>query len=94
MLTIQNMHASCAHGLVVDDMIYSIAPPPPPPSPILPTELPNIPGVSFAPMNTVPRVSPVRKPHVTRTLVRKPIVKRKRDEWMEWINWNLAEENM
>lgn len=96
MFTIHDMHTSCAQGLVIDGKVYSIAPPPP--SPILSIDfpLPDIPDASFLPTNTAPRVSPVRKPRVTRTVVKKSIVrdtpKRKREEWMQWINWNLAED--
>ena len=44
--------------------------------------------------NQQPRVSPVRN-KCKRTLVAKPetmsSAKRKREEWMDWINWNLTE---
>lgn len=96
MFTIHNMLTSCAQGLVIDGKVYSIAPPPP--SPILSIDfpLPDIPAASFLPINTAPRVSPVRQPRVMRTVVKNAIVrdthKRKREEWMQWINWNLSEE--
>ncbi len=96
MFTIHDMHTSCAQGLVIDDKVYSIAPPPPSPILSIDLPLPDIPDASFLRTNTAPRVSPVRKPCVTRTVVKKSIVrdtpKRKREEWMQWINWNLAED--
>lgn len=96
MSTIHDVQTSCAQGLVIDGRVHSITPPPPSPILSINFPLPDIPDTSLLPTHAIPHVSSVRKPRVTRTVVKRAIVcdppKRKREEWMEWINWNLAEE--